>query len=142
MDKRADVKITFRKEWGQLVPYSEADKKAIDKLSDRAAYEVDIKNLDMRTVQQNAAMWKWAEMIAESLNNQGLYIQSILKADAQWNKDRVKANVFNAVIESFGKKSSTKLDKKEIDELIDVVTKAFGMKGISIPEFPSKKGEY
>jgi len=35
--------------------------------------------------------------------------------------------------------STTKLKRKEIDNLIDFVTIAFGRKGIKIPDFPSRE---
>ena len=36
------MKIALKKEFGQLVPYSQADKEALDGLADGAVYEVDI----------------------------------------------------------------------------------------------------
>ncbi len=131
------MKINFKKEYGQLLPYSKEDKELIDKLKDGAVYEIDIKDADMRTVTQNRAFWKWADMIALMLNDSGYYVTNIIKLETLWNKDRVKSLIFNAVIENMGKKSSTHLSKKEIDELIDSVTKAFANKGISVPTFPS-----
>ena len=133
------MKIALKKEFGQLIPYSESDKESLDCIADGAVYEVDIKHQDMRTLRQNRAFWKWAEMLSEFLNDSGYYVQNIIKLETLWNKDRVKTLIFNAVIENMGKKSSTQLNKKEIDELIDSVTKAFATKGISIPSFPNNE---
>ena len=99
---------------------------------------VQIDENDKRTISQNSAFWKWAEMLASFFNQHGLYVEKIIKMETEWNKDTVKVNIFNKVIASLGKKSSTELTKKEIDLFIDVVTKSFAYKGIVIPEFPSR----
>ena len=132
------MKITLRKQFNTLTPYSQEDAERLAKLSD-AVYSVEIKNLDTRTIKQNAAYWKWCTMIAESLNNNGLYLTDILKIETLWNKDNIHANIMLPVIKStFDKTSSTKLEKKDYDQIIDVVTNAFAQKGIEIPNFPEK----
>ena len=50
------MKITFLKQHGQLVPYSAEGKAKLDKMADGAAYIVDIKNMDIRTLAQNKAL--------------------------------------------------------------------------------------
>jgi len=52
------MKITFKKERGQLIPYSDEDYEQLSKLSD-SVYQVDVKNMDMRTLKQNSAMHKY-----------------------------------------------------------------------------------
>lgn len=99
---------------------------------------IQIEESNQRTIAQNAAFWKWAEILATFFNHHGLYIEKIIKMETEWNKDTVKSNIFNKVIASLGKNSSTQLTKKEIDIFIDVVTESFAYKGIEIPSFPTR----
>lgn len=133
------MKINLKIEMGQIVPYSLEDKEALSKLKD-AVYVVDIKNQDMRTIQQNSALHKWCDMIAKHLNDSGLYINTILKAETVWNMEKVKENIFKPVVASlYDKKSTTKLNKDEFEKIIDTITLAFANKGVEIPEFPNKE---
>ncbi len=104
---------------------------------DDGVFDVKGKKQDVRTLQQNKAFWKWADMLAMFFNQHGLYVEKIIKMETEWTKYTVKANIFNKVIESLGKKSSTQLTKQEIDVFIDVVVKSFAYKGVEIPAFPS-----
>ena len=132
------MKIVLKKDMGTLIPYSQEDKERLDKLSD-GIYQIDIKNMDMRTIKQNASYWKWCTMIAETLNNNGLYLNDILKIETMWNKDNIHANIMLPVIKDISNKTSTtKLNKKEYNNIMDAVIKAFGAKGIQIPLFPSR----
>lgn len=133
------MKITFKKEFNQLIPYSLEDKEKLESMSDGAVYEVDIKNMDIRTLKQNASLHLWCTQIASSLNDSGLYVSDVLKVETQWNMERVKENIFKPVVEMlYGKKSTTKLNKDEFENIIDSVVLAFANKGIQIPLFPNK----
>lgn len=125
---------------GQLVPYSQEDKKKLDKLSDDVGYVVDIKNFDMRTLQQNKALWKWCEMIALSLNEQGFSVNKTLKAEVEWTKDSVKAIILNPIIKTlYNITTSTQLNKKDFDKLIDNIINIFAQRKIIIPQFPTQE---
>lgn len=133
------MKIILVKKFGTLSPYSEEDLELLSKLSD-AVYTVDIKNLDMRTVKQNAAIHLWCTQIANVLNANGLYMVGVFGNDIEWTMDLVKTQIVKATIKKvFDIDSTTKLKRKEIDELIDYVTIAFARKQVEIPSFPSKK---
>jgi hypothetical protein len=127
------MKIKEIKEETALV---EMDFKTLLQVATSLGITIDENN--QRSIAQNSAFWKWADMLAKFFNHHGLYVEKIIKMETEWNKDTVKANIFNKVISSLGKKSSTELTKKEIDLFIDVVTKSFAYKGIEIPPFPSK----
>lgn len=132
------MKIAIKKIGDVAIPATEADKELWHKFSD-AVYSVDMKNLDSRTVAQNRAYWVWCTMIAETLNDNGLYLNDILKMETMWNKDNIHANIMLPVMKNtFNKTSSTKLEKTDYEQVIDVVTKAFAQKGIEIPNFPEK----
>jgi len=133
------MKIAIRKIGDLAIPDSEADKEKWDKLSD-AVYEVDIKNMDIRTVQQNKALHKWCSLIAEVLNSHNLYMTGVFGNEILWTMDLVKTQIIKATIRKvFDIDSTTKLKRKEIDRLIDFVTIAFANKGVEIPPFPNKK---
>ena len=128
------MKITVKIEGGvlqwQQVP---------EELKD-GTYEVEIKNLDSRTIQQNKAQWLWLTMIANTLNRKNVPITQLLKADVHWTGEKVKNMFFDPVIQAlYGVTTSTKLHKSDYDQIIDVMTKAFGQRGISLPPFPTKE---
>lgn len=77
------------------------------------------------------------EMLAEELNNCGMYVGQVIKFDAPWNKERVKELIWRETQKFMtGKTSTTELDSKEIDEIFAVIHKALAEKGVEII-FPS-----
>jgi len=101
-------------------------------------YIAKVNNNDLRTSSQNAAQWLWFQQIADKLNYENVPTTQILKADINWDKDKVKAMFIDPLIKVlYNKDSTTKLNKDQYDQLIDTITKAFGSKGISLPKFPS-----
>ncbi len=101
-------------------------------------YEVEIKNMDTRTLKQNSAMYLWLTQIANRLNHENVPTPQILKADVNWTMEKVKYMFFNPIMEMlYQKKSSTKLQKNEFELIINTMTKAFGQRGIELPPYPS-----
>lgn len=89
-----------------------------------------------RTIRQNKALHVYFELVAEELNNAGLYIANVIRADAPWNKDRVKELIWKTTQEKMlGKRSTKELTTGEIDKVYDVVNRALSDKGIHV-EFP------
>lgn len=130
------MKTNIIKQGSILTPYREDDEEKLNKLSN-GVYSVDLKDMDTRTLQQNRAYWKWCKSISETLNDSGLYVNDILKLETKWSKDKIHSNIMLPVIKSlYNKESTTKLNKKEYDEIIDTVINAFSQKGIQIPNFP------
>ena len=131
------MKITFKKERGQLIPYSDEDYEQLSKLSD-AVYQVDVKNMDMRTIKQNSAMHKYFQLLADALNNHGLTVSNMMKVDIDWNEGRVKENLWRPIQEAIlDKKSTTKLSSNEVSIIYDTLNRALSVKfGISV-QFPS-----
>lgn len=132
------MKITFKKERGQLIPYSDDDERKLKKMEDGVAYVVDIKNFDMRTLKQNSALHKYFTLVAEALNNSGLTIVKTLKADVTWSPLSVKESLWRPLQEiALRKKSTTELSKQDIDKVYDLMNLALGKKfGIHVP-FPA-----
>jgi len=122
------MKIAIRKIGDLAIPDSEADKEKWDKLSD-AIYEIDIKNLDMRTVQQNRALHKLFSLTSEELQNAGETVNSVInrrkykaiKDTFLWGKDRVEIlKTYPVVYDPIMKildKMETRLLKKEKMEI-------------------------
>ena len=132
------MKIQFKKERGQLIPYSDEDERKLKKMQDGACYVVEIKNLDMRTLQQNKALHKYFSLVAEALNDRQLTVKTIIKADIEWNPISVKSLLWKPIQEAvLQKKSTTELKRKEIDDVYDTINRALGEKfGIYVP-FPT-----
>ncbi len=132
------MKIDFKIDNGQLIPYSEEDKNSLSSLKN-GVYQVDIKNMDMRTIKQNSSLWKWCELIAITLNDNNMFISETIKTEVEWNKNSVKSFLFDSVVKSlYDKDSSTKLQKDEFDKIIDTMVYIFAKKGVVLPEFPTK----
>lgn len=93
-----------------------------------------------RTNAQNRALHLMFQQLADELNNKGLYIQKVLKADAevQWTQLGVKEYLWKPIQEAIiGAKSTTQLNTKDIDKVFETINKHVGEKfGIAI-EFPS-----
>jgi len=133
------MKINIYKQGSFISTYSEEDDKRLEKLSD-GIYQVDLMNLDTRSLKQNKALHKWCSLIAEVLNSHNLYMTGVFGNEILWTMDLVKTQIIKATIKKvFDIDSTTKLKRKEIDQLIDFVTIAFANKGVEIPPFPNKK---
>ena len=132
------MKITIKKIGDVAIPYSESDLEKWNKFSD-AIYEVDMKNLDSRTIAQNSSLHLWASKIAKVLNANSLYMTGVFGNKIEWSMNLVKEQIIKSTIKKvFNVDSTTKLKRKEIDEMIDYVTIVFASKGVEIPPFPSK----
>ena len=133
------MKIVFKKLGDILVPSSENDMAMLNKFID-AEYELDFKNMNSRTAAQSRALHLWCTQIANVLNNNNMYMTGVFGNDIEWTMDLVKSQIIKATIKKvFNINSTTKLMRKEIDQLIDFVTIAFARKGVEIPPFPSKE---
>lgn len=131
------MKIQFKKERGQLIPYSDEDEQKLKKMED-GAYILELKKFDMRTLQQNRALHKYFSLVAEALNDRQLTVKTIIKADIEWNPLSVKEMLWKPIQKAvLQKKSTTELKRKEIDEVYDTINLALGQKfGIHVP-FPT-----
>lgn len=133
------MKITLKKIGDVATPASEADLEKWNKFSD-AEYVVDMKNMDSRTVAQNRALHLWCKQLADVLNKNQLYMTGVFGNDIDWTMDLVKTQIVKSTIKKvFDVDSTTKLKKKEIDEMIDFITIAFISRDVEIPPFPSRE---
>jgi len=93
-----------------------------------------------RSNQQNKALHRLFELIADDLNNQGLTVKKTLRDDfdMMWTKTLIKEIVWKKIQKAmYGTESTADLTTQQIDKIFDVINKHLGEKHhIHIP-FPS-----
>lgn len=134
------MKVTFIKRKGALIPYSDDDRQKIDSFEDGAVYQIDIKNMDKRSLKQNSAIHLWCTKISTSLNSEDITIEKVIKITTKWTMNLVKEMLFKSVVKSlYAKDSTTKLNKNEFELIIDTLILAMAQKGVTIPDFPNRE---
>ena len=129
------------KEWVR-VGQSTQRRSCITLLSMRASYTPSI-SLSCST--QNAAIHVFCRLIAEQLNDAGyeMVVQSaVLKKEVEvpWTQDSVKDFIWRKVQTSLyaEKQSTVKLERKEVSEVAEVITRYLGEKFNLQVSFPSR----
>lgn len=96
--------------------------------------------MPQRTDQQNKALHKYFELVADALNNAGLDMRKTLKPEIEipWTKEGVKDYLWRPVqMEYLRKRSTTELLTRDIDKIYDIINRHLAEKfGIS-EVFPS-----
>lgn len=137
------MNITFEKRVNMLIPYDKEEIEKLNKLKD-GIYEVKLSNMDLRTLAQNRAFHLYFTMVAVQLNNSGLYINKLIKenkykADIDWSGDLVKNQLWRPIMEAIlDKKSTTQLEKSEVDRVYNTLNRYLSGMGISVP-FPNRE---
>jgi len=96
-----------------------------------------------RTLKQNAALWKYFELLADALNSAGLeihmeYLGKI--AEIPWAKSSVHDRLWVPIQEAItGKTSTSKLDRNEINEVFVVLHRHLAEKHSILCDFPSNE---
>ena len=103
------------------------------------AFDIKGKKQDLRTYQQNKSLWLYYSKVAKRLNDAGLEIKQVIKADVPWTKDTVHDVMWRPIQKALlGKESTTSLKKNEIDTVYEVMNRLLGEKfGIHV-DFPSE----
>lgn len=122
-----------------LIPHSKEDLEVLEKLQDGAIFEVDIKNMDMRTLTQNRAMHKYFSLLSEEFNKGGLTVSKLLKVTVSWTPAAVKELLWKPIQKAvLNKKSTAKLNKDEVIKVYDTLNLTLSERyGISVL-FPNK----
>jgi hypothetical protein len=98
------------------------------------------KEVKQRTPRQNKALHLYFTHLAAALTASGLDMRRTLKPeiDIPWSTETVKEYLFRPIMQAqLGKKSTTELSTKEIDDVFDTLNKHLGEKfGLHV-EFPS-----
>ena len=100
--------------------------------------------MEKRTIQQNKALHKYFELVAEALNDAGYDIQKTIvhaKIDIPWTRESVKEILWRMTQKAmFGKESTTELDKvQEITKIYETLNRFLAKLGIESVNFPSKE---
>lgn len=95
-----------------------------------------------RTINQNAALHKYFQDVANELNEAGLDMRKVLKPSISipWTRESVKKHLWRPVQDAmYDKLSTTKLETNEVNEVYEVLNRHMAEKfGISV-DFPSKE---
>lgn len=103
-------------------------------------YIAKMSNMDLRTLNQNNAMWLWLSQIAKQFNDDGITTEMVIRPQIKWNKEKIKVMCFDEIMWSVSsKKSSTKLSKEEFSNTVETLIEAMGRKGQELPGFPNEE---
>lgn len=96
-----------------------------------------------RTTQQNKALHKYCELLAEALNDAGYEMKAVLavkQVDIPWNKDRVKDVLWKPLQEVVtGKSSTTELSTIDPSEIYSILDRHISQNfGVHV-EWPSEE---
>lgn len=98
-----------------------------------------------RTSQQNRALWKWFELLAQELNDAGLDQRIVLKPSIPipWDKDDIHDQLWIPIQKAVVKTdSTTELTKQQVSEIYDILNRHLSEKfGIGV-QFPSHELGY
>lgn len=100
-------------------------------------------NKKKRTSKQNRALHKYFTFVSDELNNIGLefHYQGLkgIELSIMYTPNIVKEFIWRPIqIALFDIESTTKINTKQINKIVDVITKWFGEKGVYI-DFPRKE---
>lgn len=102
------------------------------------AFEIKGKGADLRTLAQNRAMHLYFKQVADALNNAGLDMKQVIKADVQWTHISVKEMMWKPFQKALlSKESTTRLKKDEIDTVYHNLNRLLGQKFGIYVTFPS-----
>lgn len=98
--------------------------------------------MEKRTSQQNKALHKYFELLADELNDAGLDMKKVITVDVPWNADTIKQWIWKPVQEAqLLKKSTTELTTPEVSKVYETVNRLMATKfSVSVP-FPSYEEE-
>ena len=95
-----------------------------------------------RTTTQNAALYKYFELLADELNSAGLSMQRVLKPSIEitWDKNNIKKYLWHEIQEAmYDKRSTTELSTSEVSKVYEVLNRHLGEKfGVHV-SFPSEE---
>ena len=103
--------------------------------------KVSVKSGKVRTLTQNSAIHKYCELLAETFNDAGLDMETVLAPGTKipWSEDTVKNLIWRKVqIPLTGKESTKDLLTNEVSQVYEVVNRHISQTfGVFVP-FPSR----
>lgn len=125
------MKINLRLRNGRLTPADEEARELLDTFQDADYVQIDIKNMDKRTILQNKLIHQFCKNVSIELQRQNIGLNSVLKHDTPVSMLAVKELMFKSVVLSlYGKNSTTKLRKSELNLVFDTLILVLGQKGL------------
>lgn len=97
---------------------------------------------DKRTLKQNSALHLYFTLLADTLNEAGFDMRKTIRQDVEipWTPETVKENLWRPIQSAyFKKRSTTKLKKKEINKVYDVLNRTIGQRTGVYIAFPSEQ---
>lgn len=105
---------------------------------------IDMKTGKQRTLTQNAALHKYCQLLADTLNDAGMDMRKTLKAevDIPWTMESVKENLWKPIQKAqTGKASTTQPLTNEYSIVYEILSKHLSEKlGVYVP-WPSRDRE-
>lgn len=127
------MKLHLKKEYGNLIPYSNEDAEKLAKFQDGATYEVDIKNYDIRTLKQNRLIHQFCKNISIEAKKQNFKLKQLVKDGTELSMESVKELMFKPIAMSlYGKSSTTKLNRDEVSVVIETVLSGLSHYGLNV----------
>lgn len=116
----------------------------LDRLFEKHKYvEVQWTIGSQRTLTQNRALHMWFQWLAETLNDAGLDMRTVIKPEVEipWSGASVKEYLWRPVQEALIQKhSTTEANRVEYTEVYDVLCRHLGDKfGVQCPPWPKRK---
>lgn len=92
---------------------------------------------DNRTTQQNNALFKFHEMVANTMNQSWITLDKLLiEIEPRPTKESLHI-IFKAILESmYQKTTTTKMTRSEMNDVLDVYLQALAIVGVTV-DFPS-----
>ena len=100
---------------------------------------VELKEVkDTRTTRQNSALHLYLDWLSEEFNGLGItYNHPILDVELPYTMEIVKEQIWKPIqLSLFGTNTTTKLNTEQMNEVIDVISKFLGERGVYL-EFPN-----
>ena len=105
---------------------------------DDGVFDLKGKKQDVRTLQQNKAIHKYFDLLADELNRKELTLPKVLKIDTYWTQTSIKEQLWRPIQQTIlNKKSTTQLKKDEISKVYDALNSALWHKFRVSVSFPS-----
>ncbi len=124
----------------QIVPHDKSDIKKISELDDRAVYGLNFNTQSKRSIAQNRLIHQVCKNISDELGKQNISLNSVLKHDTPCSMLAVKELMFKSVVMSlYGKDSTTKLNRDELDLVFNTLIMALGSKGLDTKNILDKE---
>ena len=95
-----------------------------------------------RTLAQNRALHMYCQMVADDMNAAGYDAQKVISLPIQLTAAIVKDQIFRPIMTALiEKESTTELDTKEVNQVVENMQRALAQKfGITTP-FPDRHGD-